>query len=231
VRGHALIAIEDLDVKGMTASASGTHESPGSNVRGKAGLNRAMHRSAWSAARAMLEYKAMLAGAIVQAVPPQHTSTTCSSCGYRSSDNRKTQAVFRCIACDHTEHADRNAAKNILAKARQMLTKANVIQSGGRSASTAGHAGTHACAGTLLPRRCPRPRSAAQGGSADVNRPKHLSLAGTAPELSLSGDLHPAALPSDEADVKCGTPLTRRARIAGALAGCASFAPSRARTH
>jgi putative transposase len=219
VRGHALIAIEDLDVKGMTASACGTRESPGFNVRGKAGLNRAMRRSAWSAARGMLEYKTMLAGAVVQAVPPQHTSTTCSSCGYRSSENRKKQAVFRCIACDHSEHADRNAAKNILTKARQMLAMANDIQPGGCSASTAGHAGTNACVGTLLLQRCPRPRSAAQGGTADVNRSKHPSLAGTIPELSLFGDLHPAALPSDAADVKCGTPPTVGARIASALAG------------
>lgn len=47
VRGHALIAIEDLAVKSMTASAAGTVEAPGKNVRAKAGLNRTILRNGW----------------------------------------------------------------------------------------------------------------------------------------------------------------------------------------
>jgi putative transposase len=39
-RSFAHIAIEDLNVKGMTASARGTRERPGRQVRQKAGLNR-----------------------------------------------------------------------------------------------------------------------------------------------------------------------------------------------
>ena len=217
VRGHALIALEDLDVKGMSATASGTHESPGSNVRAKAGLNRVIRRSAWSSARSMLEYKAALAGTVVLAVKPQHTSTTCNNCGHRSAGNRKAQAKFCCLACGHAEHADRNAAKNILAKARRMLAKATSIQSGGRPTSTAGHAGTHACDGTQRSLRCPRPRSAAQGGSTDVSRSTDPHLAGTAPELSLSGELHLAATRAGGAEVKCGTPRSTSARIATAL--------------
>jgi putative transposase len=41
-RRFALIAVEDLSVGNMTASARGTAEEPGSNVRQKAGLNRAL---------------------------------------------------------------------------------------------------------------------------------------------------------------------------------------------
>lgn len=181
IDAHALIAIEDLAVKNMTASAAGTAEVPGKNVKAKAGLNRTILRNGWAMARGMLEYKAAWRGAMLVAVPPAYTSQECSDCGHISAENRKTQAWFECVACGHAEHADRNAAKNILAKAQQLI--GSEIQSGGRPASTAGYAGTNACEGAALPRR--RPRSAARGAS--VGAP----LAGTSSGLSLPGNLHP----------------------------------------
>lgn len=42
VREHAVIVTEEISVKNMTASAKGTAETPGQNVRQKAGLNRAI---------------------------------------------------------------------------------------------------------------------------------------------------------------------------------------------
>ena len=39
---HGWVGIEDLRVKAMTASARGSMEQPGSNVRAKAGLNRSV---------------------------------------------------------------------------------------------------------------------------------------------------------------------------------------------
>jgi putative transposase len=36
------VIVEDLNLKGMTKSASGTMEEPGSNVRAKSGLNRSI---------------------------------------------------------------------------------------------------------------------------------------------------------------------------------------------
>lgn len=92
--------------------------------------------------------------------------------------------MFECVACGHRENADRNAAKNILAKAQQMLGPANAIQSGGCPTSTPGHCGE------LMPvkaRPMPRtrPRSAAQGGLVEP------PLAGTISGLSLPGNLHP----------------------------------------
>ena len=61
VSNNALIAIEDLAVKNMTACAAGTIEAPGRNMRQKAGLNRTILRNGWSMARSMLEYKGRLA--------------------------------------------------------------------------------------------------------------------------------------------------------------------------
>ena len=179
VADHALIAIEDLSVKSMTASAAGTATAPGKNVRQKAGLNRTILRNGWSVARSMLEYKAAWSGVMLVAVPPAYTSQECSVCGHTVAENRKTQAVFECMACGHHENADRNAAKNILRRGEQIL-------SGGRPTSTAGYAETYACDGAAQEKlQHRRPRSAAQGRSVG------LPLAGTLSELSLSGNLHP----------------------------------------
>lgn len=175
VSGNALLAIEDLAVKNMTASAAGTIEAPGKHVRQKAELNRTILRNGWSMARSMLEYKAAWRGSVLVAVPPAYTSQQCSCCGHIAAANRKTQALFECVACGHTENADRNAARNILLRAKELLA-------GGCPPSTAGYAGTHACEGAQQKR--PRPRSAAQGSAVG------LPLAGTVPELGLSGNLH-----------------------------------------
>ena len=44
---------------------------------------------------------------------PRHTSQTCANCGHVDGGNRHG-TVFRCLACGHTDHADVNAAVNIL---------------------------------------------------------------------------------------------------------------------
>jgi transposase len=49
----------------------------------------------------------------VEKTNPAYTSQTCHACGHCAADNRESQAVFRCRACGHTDHADVNAAKNI----------------------------------------------------------------------------------------------------------------------
>ncbi len=115
VRDYDLIAIEDLKVKNMVRSASGTKESPGKNVAQKRGLNREIQSQSWSLYRKRLEQKADASGVVVVLVNPKYTSQTCSECGYRSDKNRESQAVFVCKACGLEEHADANAAKNILA--------------------------------------------------------------------------------------------------------------------
>ncbi|EJF06793.1 transposase [Thiovulum sp. ES] len=48
-------------------------------------------------------------------VNPKFTSQKCSKCGYIDKENRKTQSEFKCLKCGHSENADLNASKNILA--------------------------------------------------------------------------------------------------------------------
>ena len=113
-KSHAVVVLEDLNVSTMSASARGTQASPGKNVRQKAGLNRSILRQGWSTFRTLLDYKTRWAGGILLLVPPEYTSQRCAVCGHVAAENRKTQAVFRCVACGHEDHADTNAAKNIL---------------------------------------------------------------------------------------------------------------------
>jgi putative transposase len=115
---HPVIALEDLRIKNMSASARGTAEAPGRNVRQKAGLNRSILDAAWGEFARQLSYKLEWRGGHVILVNPAYTSRTCRICGHESAENRKTQAVFSCVACGHTENADLHAAKNILAAGR-----------------------------------------------------------------------------------------------------------------
>jgi IS605 OrfB family transposase len=116
VREHDLIAIEDLRVVSMTASARGTVEEPGKQVAQKTGLNRAILAQAWGEFRRTLEYKGAWHGCEVVRVPAHHTSQECSVCGHTSPENRKSQAGFQCVACGHEGHADVDAARVILGR-------------------------------------------------------------------------------------------------------------------
>jgi putative transposase len=111
-RRYDLIRVEDLKIKNMVRSARGTIAAPGTNVRAKAGLNRSIHAAGWGRLVMRLEDKAP---GRVEKVDPAYTSQICHACGHRAADNRESQAVFRCRACGHTDHADVNAAENIAA--------------------------------------------------------------------------------------------------------------------
>ncbi len=125
-QNHAVVVLEDLKVRNMTASARGTIAHPGRQVRQKAGLNKAILDQGWSTLLRLLEYKLRWAGGMLLLVDPAYTSQICPVCGVADAENRKTQAVFLCRHCGHTDNADVNAARNILARGLQ---------------STAGHAG------------------------------------------------------------------------------------------
>lgn len=109
-----LIAIENLSVKSMTASARGTVATPGTNVRQKAALNRLVLAAGWGGLANRLQDKAP--GRVTK-VRAAFTSLTCSVCGLVDANSRKSQAEFVCTGCGYTGHADVNAARNILDRA------------------------------------------------------------------------------------------------------------------
>lgn len=55
-------------------------------------------------------------------INPAYTSQECSKCGYVSPKNRKTQEVFICGFCKHSQNADINASKNILSRSSTKLS-------------------------------------------------------------------------------------------------------------
>jgi len=113
-KSHAVVVIEDLQIKNMSASAKGSLESPGRNVKQKAGLNSSILDQGWGEFGRRLEYKLRWLGGQFLKVPPQYTSQTCNVCGHMSAYNRDS-IKFKCRSCGHEAHADVNAAKNILA--------------------------------------------------------------------------------------------------------------------
>jgi putative transposase len=126
-RRFDLIGVEDLDVRAMTRSASGTVERPGRNVRQKAGLNRGILASGWGRLVDRLEDKAP---GRVQRVPAASTSQRCSACGHVAAESRQSQTAFRCVACAWTGNADYNAARNIAAAGQVAAARGGLALAG-----------------------------------------------------------------------------------------------------
>lgn len=112
-REHSHVAMEDLKLLNMTASARGTVEKPGANVAQKSGLNRAVLDLAHGQFRTVLQQKVERAGGTFVLVDPRNTSRRCNPCGHVSADSRKSQAEFKCVSCGHEANADHNASANI----------------------------------------------------------------------------------------------------------------------
>ena len=54
-------------------------------------------------------------------VSANHTSQECADCGHIHPDNRKSQALFQCRQCGHTDNADRNASLIIKKRAIDLM--------------------------------------------------------------------------------------------------------------
>ena len=128
-QNHALVCIEDLQVRNMSRSSKGNSEEHGKMVKQKSGLNRAILDQGWGEFRRQLEYKMTWQGGILLAVPPHNTSRTCPCCGHVSKDNRKTQAKFECVECGYENHADLVGAINILERGHRLLACGELGQS------------------------------------------------------------------------------------------------------
>jgi len=113
-QNHAIVCLENLQVRNMCRSAAGSIEVPGKHVRAKAGLNKSILDQGWFEFRRQLQYKLSWNGGELITVPPQNTSRRCPQCDHVSAQNRRTQERFTCIECGFEENADRVGAINIL---------------------------------------------------------------------------------------------------------------------
>jgi len=120
-KNHAVVCIEDLQVKNMSASAAGTKDKPGKNVSAKSGLNRSILDASPFELRRQLEYKTAWQGGILVPVPPQNSSRECPECGHISSENRKTQEKFLCTQCGFSADADWVGSVNVLRRGIALL--------------------------------------------------------------------------------------------------------------
>lgn len=116
--GWADIAVEDLNVAGMTRSAKGTVQAPGKNVRAKSGLNRAILDVAPGELRRQLSYKSAWYGSTLHVIDRwAPTSKTCSACGTVKLKLSLAERTFICADCGLVMDRDVNAARNIAAAA------------------------------------------------------------------------------------------------------------------
>lgn len=129
-KNHAIVCIEDLQVRNMSKSAAGSSDSPGRNVKAKSGLNKSILDQGWAEFRRQMEYKQVWLGGFVLAVPARNTSRTCPACGHVSAENRQTQAKFACVECGYENNADMVGAINVLERGHRLLACGELAQSG-----------------------------------------------------------------------------------------------------
>jgi len=91
-KNQARVYVEKLNIKGMSASAKGTIEEPGKNVRAKAGLNKSILDQGWREFRRQIDYKLFWRGGMLVEVNARYTSQKCSCCGHTEKGNRKSRA-------------------------------------------------------------------------------------------------------------------------------------------
>ena len=120
VNRYGVIAVEDLQIKNMTASAKGTTETPGKRVRQKAGLNREILSAAWGQFLLILFAKAVDAGRIGIKVPARGTSQRCP-CGAAVQKRLKDRWHF-CLVCGLSVPRDHASAMEIKRLALQQLS-------------------------------------------------------------------------------------------------------------
>ena len=121
---NAVVVLEKLATANMTRRAKpvADPQAPGHYLRNgaaaKSGLNKAILQKGWFRFELALQSVSRYTGTQVVKVPAAYTSQRCSECGRVDPKSRESQAVYRCTTCAHCEHADVNAAKNILAAGR-----------------------------------------------------------------------------------------------------------------
>ena len=148
VRAHGAIAMEDLNVRGMTASAKGTVDAPGKKVAQKAGLNRSILDASFGELRRQLEYKCQWHGRVLLVADRfAPTSKTCSRCGTVQADMPLQIRDWTCPDCGAVHDRDVNAAVNVL----KFATAGNSAERHARGGWTIPSTEAYASPGMLAP--------------------------------------------------------------------------------
>ena len=105
------VAVEALNLPNMIASAKGTAQNPGRNVRAKTGLNRITSLATMGETNSIIRRECEKQRIPFLPVPAAGTSHSCTRCGHRHKENRESQAVFHCKQCNQTANADFTASE------------------------------------------------------------------------------------------------------------------------
>jgi transposase len=127
-------------------------------------LFRSILAKGWHLLELALRSAARRTGTRVVLVDPAYTSQTCYVCKQTDPENRKSQAVFECTACGHRDHADVNAAKNILSAAGHAVPGRGDLGNDRSEKRQPPATRTRAC-GRPHGVRSRNPRASARGGS------------------------------------------------------------------
>jgi len=138
------IAVEDLNLRNMTASAAGSADVPGKKVAQKRGLNRSILEVRMGRLKKRLKQKVEARDGRVVEVDPRHTSQECSNCHHVDPVSRDGR-WFKCTACGFEIHADTNAANNTRDRGLAKRTETAMTKHGTDSAK--GARGPEASAG------------------------------------------------------------------------------------
>jgi len=116
VRKSQATIIEDLSVKGMTASSKGTQEKPGKCVRQKSGLNRAVLDIGFYEIRRQITYKNERIGhrtVVADRWFPSSKACSTPGCGHLNHDLKLSHRSWICPVCGKSHDRDHNAAINL----------------------------------------------------------------------------------------------------------------------
>ncbi|WP_141735214.1 RNA-guided endonuclease InsQ/TnpB family protein [Oligoflexus tunisiensis] len=118
--------LEDLKTRQMTKRSKAKKDDSGrwlkNGGKAKSGLNKAILNVGWHLFEEFLKYKAHRAGKAWFKVPAHHTSQECAVCAHTHPGNRKSQEIFLCESCGHTDNADHNAAEVIKKRAISLVS-------------------------------------------------------------------------------------------------------------
>jgi putative transposase len=142
VRDNDLIAIEDLNVSGMTRRPRPRPDGNGGYRRNgaaaKAGLSKSVLNAGLGEFRRQLEYKAGRYGRTLTVIDRWYPSSkTCSACGHLLAELSLSTRHWTCPSCGARHDRDVNAAKNILT-AGQAAARGNLGDACGADVSHSG---------------------------------------------------------------------------------------------
>ena len=128
---YALVATEELTLKNMTRSASGTAQESGKQVAQKAGLNREILDTAPGLFTSLFRYKVLETGGEWVQAPTRKLkpSQRCPQC-WHVAKKQLSQRMHCCEQCGHQENRDTASARVVLRWTLESISGQELAETG-----------------------------------------------------------------------------------------------------